>query len=162
MESFGLSNRQDIFLFSAQDFEDIEATGFVFGLFLAQKIFAFIVMGNAVGIGSSCLYSLLAGGAIYACIDKLAATAAGVSDFAAHGELAMLNHLGGNDQRGACLFDNIAGRAVGMSFYIFLYFYFVIPISIITFLADSRTAIGKQLAAKRTVLQDGAFPALIG
>ena len=138
-------------LLSTQNFEDVEAGALFSAFFFLARVEALSVFCHAVGIGCSLLDGLLAFRTIDAGLDELAAAAARISNFAAHGKLAALNHFGGNDQWGTGIFYNIACAAIGVGFDIFFYFYFIIPVGVITFLTGTGTGIRKQLTAKRAV-----------
>ena len=128
-------------LFATQDFEDIQAAAFLLFFLSGGSVHAFFFSGKPVGIGRSLLNHLLAFVAVNACLNELAATAAGIFYLAADSKLAILNHFGGNSQRCTCMFDNITCTAVWIGLYIFFYFYFVVPVSVVTFLTGSSTGI---------------------
>ena len=146
--------------FASQKFDDVEAA-FFFALFLAREILAPCFLGEAVGVGSGLLNSLLAGRTVDACIDKLAAAAARIGNPAAHGELTTLNHLRGNRQRCTGFLDDIASSAVGISFYEIPDFFFIVSVCIITFLTGPGAGICVQLATDGTVFQHGAVFAIV-
>lgn len=138
-------------LLSTQNFEDIEAGALFPAFFFLARVETLSFLGQAIGIGCSLLDGLLAFRTIDAGLDELAAAAARISNFAAHGKLAVLNHFGGNDQWGTGIFYDIACAAIGVGFDIFFYFYFIIPVGVITFLTGTGTGIRKQLTAKRAI-----------
>ncbi|WP_157833360.1 hypothetical protein [Selenomonas ruminantium] len=124
-------------LFSTQNFDNVQPRRLFFGLFLVRKLLEFVFLSKPVGIGSSLLNSLLAFRAIHTGVYELSAFAAGITDFAAHGKLAVLNHSGSNSQWSTGIFYDIAGTAIGICFNIFFYFQFIVPKGIIAFLTGA-------------------------
>ena len=109
-------------LFSTQNFEDVEA-GILFpNFFFLACMETLSFFGHAVGIGCSLLDSLLAFRTIDASFDEFAAAAARIGEFAVHGELAVLNHFGGDGQWGTGIFYDIACAAIGVGLDKFFYF----------------------------------------
>ena len=83
-------------LFPTQNFEDIEAGALFPAFFFLVRVETLSVFCHAVGIGCSLLDGLLAFRTIDTGFDEFAAAAARIGEFAVHGELAVLNHFGGN------------------------------------------------------------------
>ena len=74
-------------LLSTQNFEDVEAGALFPAFFFLVRVETLSFLGQAIGIGCSLLDGLLAFRTIDAGLDELAAAAARISNFAAHGKL---------------------------------------------------------------------------
>lgn len=109
-------------LLSTQNFEDIEAGALFSAFFFLARVEALSVFCHAVGIGCGLLDGLLAFRTIDTGFDEFAAAAARIGEFAVHGELAVLNHFGGDGQWGTGIFYDIACAAIGVSLDKFFYF----------------------------------------
>ena len=109
-------------LLSTQNFEDIEAGALFPDFFFLARVETLSFLGQAIGIGCSLLDGLLAFRTIDTGFDEFAAAAARIGEFAVHGELAVLNHFGGDGQWGTGIFYDIACAAIGVSLDKFFYF----------------------------------------